>query len=160
MIKGKRSQEEMVGFVLIIIIVAVISLVLLSLFLKNPKEESVESYEIESFLQSVLQYTSECKDYLGFLSTEELIVNCEEGKGCSNEEDSCIVLNNTLKDLIEKSCVIGENSPIKGYELRIGVDELEKLELKEGSETGNYKGSFLDFARKGKDYEISFNAYY
>ena len=39
------------------------------------------------------------------------------------------------------------------------VEEQEKLSLQEGNETGNYKGSFQDFARQGINYEVSFNIY-
>src|SRR3989338_7985995 len=56
----KRSQEEMVGFALIIILVSIILLVFLAFSLSKSKTESTESYEVNSFLQSTLQYTTAC----------------------------------------------------------------------------------------------------
>ena len=46
--KDKLGQEEMIGFVLIIILVAIIILVFLSFSLKKPVKDNVESYEVES----------------------------------------------------------------------------------------------------------------
>ncbi|MBI2057207.1 hypothetical protein HYT91_03060 [Candidatus Pacearchaeota archaeon] len=59
--KNKIGQEEMVGFALIIILVSVILLVFLAFSLNKPKTEATESYEVNSFLQSSLQYTSSCQ---------------------------------------------------------------------------------------------------
>jgi len=156
----KRGQEEMVGFILIVVIVSVIILVFLGFILTSHKNEAVQSYEVQGFLQSVLQYTSGCEDYLGFLSISDLMSECDKGKNCLNGEDSCVVLEDTLKDLAEKSWIIKENSPVKGYELKVtfgtGAEKIEKINLKQGSETGNYKG---DFAKTGGNYEISFKVY-
>ena len=64
----KRAQEEMVGFALIVIIVSVILVIFLGFSLRDQGKENVESYEVESFIQSFLQYTSECRDNFNFLS--------------------------------------------------------------------------------------------
>ena len=65
-IKRKKAQEEMVGFALIIILVAVILLIFLGFSLRDQEKETIESYEVESFIQSFLQYTSDCRDNLEF----------------------------------------------------------------------------------------------
>jgi len=57
---NKKAQEEMVGFALIIIVVAVILLVFLSIGLRKDGREDVESYEVASFIQSLLQYHTSC----------------------------------------------------------------------------------------------------
>ncbi|MBU4116158.1 MAG: hypothetical protein KKG94_00235, partial [Nanoarchaeota archaeon] len=76
----KRSQEEIVGFALIIIIVAVILLIFLGFYLRAPQKEIIESYEIESFIQSFLQYTSDCESNLEFLPVKNLIFACYENQ--------------------------------------------------------------------------------
>lgn len=48
--KKKKAQEEIVGFALIIIIVAVILLFFLNFYLRSGEKESVESYEVNSFI--------------------------------------------------------------------------------------------------------------
>ena len=62
MVEEKKGQEEMVGFALILILVAIIVLVFIGFSIRSPEKESVESYEVESFLQSMLQYTTECEN--------------------------------------------------------------------------------------------------
>jgi hypothetical protein len=61
--------------------------------------------------------------------------------------------------LITKSWNIGEKSAVKGYKLKIIVNEAERLTLKEGNETMNYKGGFQDFSRRSKNYEVFLNIY-
>ena len=157
---NKKAQEELVGFIVIIVIVSVALLILLGFLLRSSDKGAVESYEIENFIQSTLQYTSDCEDYTEFLSIQELIPACEEKRTCLSGEDSCKVLNNTLKDLIETGWDINKQSAIKGYHFRVMVGGQEKLSLQKGNETRNYKGDFQDFSKKGTNYEVSFKIYY
>lgn len=158
--RSRSGQEEMVGFVIIIIIVAVILLILLGFLLRSPGTEAVKSYEIENFIQASLQYTSSCENQVEFLSVEDLIVACEEGEVCLDESNSCDVLNESLKGIIENAWNVKEGSAVKGYKLSVKVDEQEKWILKEGNETRNYKGAFQDFAKGSSNYEVSLNVYY
>lgn len=157
---NKKGQEEMIGFVLIIIIVAVILVVFLSFSLKKSGKEAVESYEVNSFIQSLLQYTTDCKNDLEFLSVQKLIFDCNDEGICLDERDSCDVLNSTLKDIMNKSWHVGTDRPIKGYEIVILTKGKELLAIREGNSTNNYEGSLQDFSRKGEDYEISLKTYY
>jgi len=59
---SKKGQEEMIGFALIIIIVAVILLVFLAVSLKNSNKETLGVNEVDSFIQSFLSYTTDCKE--------------------------------------------------------------------------------------------------
>lgn len=158
--KMKKGQEEMVGFVLIIILVSVIILGFLGLLLRTPRTEAIASYKIENFLQAILQYTSNCQDNLGFLPVENLIVECREETICLDGKSSCEVLNDTLKGIIAKSWAVGEANPIKGYELNITVEEEGMLMLKQGNKTGSYRGASQTFERKSNNYKVYFKAYY
>ncbi len=155
--KNKKAQEEMVGFGLIIIIVAVILLVFLGFSLRNQQKESVEDYEINSFIQAFLQYTTDCEDNLEYLSIQKLIFDCKNSEKCLDGRDSCEVLNSTLIEIIEESWEVGEDRPIKGYELRISSDEAEILFLEKGNITRNYRGSAEYLP---KEVDIYFTAYY
>ena len=139
--RSKRSQEEMVGFGLIIIIVAVILLVFLGFALRKPQKEIVEDYEVSSFIQAFLQYTTDCRDNLEYFSVQKLILACERGKKCLDERDTCEVLDSTLKEIVEESWDVGEDRPVKGYALKIMLEEEEILFLEEGNITNNYRGS-------------------
>ena len=156
MIKNK-GQEEIVGFALIIIIVSVILLVFLSLSMRSSKGMEIESYEVEGFIQAFLQHTSDCEGSRGFLSVQDLIFNPDDE--CLNGKIARDVMNYTLKELCEKSWNVGEDTPIKGYELRI-TSEDEDLILGKGNITQNYKGTSQDFVKRGEDYEIFFKVYY
>jgi len=156
----KKGQEEMVGFALIMIIVAVILVIFLSFFLNRSNEEFVESYEVESFIQSMLQYTTDCRDNLEYLSIQKLIIDCQDKKICLDERDTCEVLNFTLNKVIDESWKIDEDRPIKGYKLNIVVDEAIVLNIQEGNITKNSKGATQFLSRSGIDYEIFFSAYY
>lgn len=157
---NKKGQEEIVGFVVIIVIVAVIMLVLLWFLLNNPSESAVESFEIESFIQTTMQYTTDCESYTDVLSVQELIIACEDGEKCLDETDSCVALNETLAEIAENSWIVSEQSAVKGYKLNVEIDGEEKLQIQEGNETTNYRGAFQDFARAGVDYKVSLNVYY
>jgi len=157
---NKKGQEEIVGFVVIIVIVAIAMVILLWFLLNSPNEDAVQNFEVESFIQTAMQYTTDCEDYVEFLSLQDLVIACEKGEKCLDERESCVVLNETLTNIIENSWKVSEESAIKGYKLNIFVNDLEKTELKKGNETTNYKGAFQDFARSGTDYKVSLNIYY
>lgn len=161
LISSRKAQEEMVGFALIIILVAIILLVFLSSSLKKSQQENVEDYEVNSFIQSFLQYTTECEKNSENLPIQRLIFECEKEARCDDESDSCEVLSTTLKEIIEESWAVGEENPVKGYELEILSNGQQVLPLmKEGEETTNYKTSVQDFAKSGDLVEIFFTAYY
>ena len=111
----RKGQEEIVGFVVIVVIVAVVFLVILGLYLRqeNPATQR-ESIDVKQFLDSAMEYTSECK--IGqYFSLGELIRECYDGTECLSEEGSCSVLNRTLQEIIEINWKIGDDRPFKGY---------------------------------------------
>lgn len=157
--RKKFGQEEIVGFVVIVVIVSVILLILLWFLLNNKNQSGTGSYEIENFIQATLQYTTDCESYTDFLSVQNLIVSCDNKDKCLDERDTCIVLNQTLENIMDKSWNVGEQSAIKGYKLDITSAEQEKLMLEKGNETTNSKGGFQDFSVNGNDYKVALNIY-
>ena len=156
---SKRGQEEMVGFALIIIIVAVILLVFLAISLNKNKKEELGNTEVNSFVQSFLSYTTNCReDQDSYYSIQELIKECEKyDNTCLDGRKTCEVLNSTLKEITDAGWKIGESRPIKGYELFITVYEHPLIAFQEGNITRNYKGSPQSFPNSIK---IIFTAYY
>ncbi len=157
--RDRKGQEEMVGFVVIVVIVSVVMLVLLGFLLRSPDTSAVENYEIESFIQASLQYTSDCADYLELLAVEDLIVLCKEGGMCTDGRNSCEVLNNTLRGLIETGWTVSNQSAVRGYNFDILAEEEGMLMLEKGNKTGNYKGAFQAFSKRGDNYEVSLKVY-
>jgi len=160
--KRKSGQEEMVGFALIIIIVAVIFLVFLGFSLRGSQKVDIESFEVKSFLQAFLQYTTDCRDSgLEYLSIRDLIFSCNKNDICLDDRNTCDVLNSTLTEIIEESWNTDGDSPIKGYGLDItrnGIEEI--LGIEKGNFTNNYRSSMQDFSKGGGLFKISFTAYY
>jgi len=162
MIKNKRAQEEMVGFALIIMVVAVIFLVFLGISLRTPEKEGVESYEVESFIQAFLQYDTDCVETYetNYLSIRKLIFSCVSEESCLDERNSCDVLESVLEEIAEESWQVEGDRPVKGYELKILLNGEEISSFQEGNMTNNYKGAVQDFFKSGNSIEIFFTAYY
>ncbi len=157
----KKAQEEMVGFALILIIVAIVLLVFLSVSLNKSKKEVLGVNEVNSFIQAFLSYTTDCReDSDSYYSVQDLIIECNSGGICLDGQNTCEVLNFTLKEIAEESWPIGENTPVKGYELKINSETEEIILIKEGNATSSYKGSFQEFSSRGDSIIIEFSAYY
>src|SRR3972149_6808985 len=131
-IKNKRAQEEIVGFAIIVIIVSLIIVFFLVFSLSN-RDQAIEGYKEASFLQSAMQYTSSCEDRAEFLSVQELVASCYNKDQCG-EEEACVVLNQTLKGILEESWPSGSELPVKGYKLEaIASGEEPLLSLSSGN---------------------------
>jgi len=157
---GKKGQEEIVGFALIVIFVAIILLFLLVFYLRGQDREGIESYEVNSFIQSFLHYTTDCEDYFGGVEVRKLIFKCDDGIQCLDGRNSCDVLEETLKEITRESWPFGPERPIKGYELKIITNNKEILGLYEGNQTNNFRGAMQDFTIAPDSLEVSFRAYY
>ena len=155
----KKGQEEIVGFVVIVVIVGVIILILLGFLLNSPDESAIESYEVESFIDSMLQYTTNCESQLEYLSVQKLIAYCENEEICLNREDSCNILNSTIKEIIENGWNVNEQSAVKAYEFNIFNEDIEIFSVEKGNKSSSYKGSYQDFVRSGKEYKVSLTIY-
>lgn len=165
LLSSKAGQEEMVGFGLIIILVAVIFIVFLSVYLRKPGQVT-EDYEAGSFIQSVLQYTTTCEDTKGNLSVQDLIIKCKENDLCEYRNmNPCQVLNNTLKTLIRESWETNPDGLIKGYSFVINVSEDQReseqtiVKIESGVVTNNYIGSEQDFGKSRESLTILFHIY-
>lgn len=112
----KKGQEEIVGFVLIMVIVAVILVVFLGISIRNHGENEKESTDIYQFLESSGEITTGCQiREIEYADLGELFEKCYNSEECINELDSCSVLEEEMREILEKSWNIGENASIKGY---------------------------------------------
>jgi hypothetical protein len=117
---NKKSQSEIVGFVLIVVIVSVLGLIFLSLSIsKNNKKAT--SAEFSDFLQASMYYTTDCA--VGFIpqykNLQELTKACYTNEICLNKNNSCDVLSSTYTKLIKQSFNINPDRPNKAYRLNI-----------------------------------------
>lgn len=119
----KHSQEEMVGFILIVVLVSVIALVFLGIsIIRQPKQE-YKSSEVSNFLGSFLQYTTACESRYFPLSMADVIKDCaeSEAKECDNGQLACSVMNSTTEEILSAAWAYGNASYLRGYEFSIDV---------------------------------------
>ena len=143
----KLGQEEMVGFVLIMVIVAVVFLVFLGIGIRKPGDSKIESIEISQFLESSMEYTTSCAiNYIpNYASLSELFDDCLSGNRCYDGKTACEILNSTLTGLFEASWQISSEGAIKGYNFTstYSTDTSKEIiiELSKGSCEGNRRGA-------------------
>lgn len=116
----KKAQQEMVGFVLIVILVSIIGVIFLSLFLNQ--KQTYNDGEVSSLLQSAMYYTSNCYSSNNEpKQIEDLIQNCytNENRKCSDGRKVCDALEITIKKALDESLKPGEEYKNKAYNLSI-----------------------------------------
>jgi len=156
--KSKRSQEEMVGFGVIVGLVAVILLIFLYFAISGKSKDSLDDYKAQSFLQSVMNYNTNCDGVRELnLSVEKLIGECSANRTCVNGLNSCHVLTTTMNNLLEKGWQ-GEGE-ISGYSLNITEEGREVISFQKGNNTGNSKGALFPTNRYGPLIEARFKIY-
>ena len=132
-------------------------MVFLSLTLRQNNDEEIQSHEVDSFIQSFLQYTSDCVNEREFFSMRKLILECVQNNECLDGRNTCEVLESNLNEIIDKSWVVEEGSYIKGYDLNINIEDEELLRIKKGNETKNIQVSKQNLAG---NIEVEFRVYY
>ena len=117
---NKRGQEEIIGFVLVIVLVVIIGVVFLGISLRKPVESSErESALVYQFLDSSMEQSSSCALGSGrdTLRLDELISECfNSNNECVDGNKTCDVMNGTILGLLEGGWNYGPDSRVKGYE--------------------------------------------
>lgn len=131
---NKKSQHEILGFVLIVVIVSIIGVVFLALsFSKDsPKQTSIE---ISNLLQSSMYYTTDCAvNYIPqYRDIQDLIKECykNENEKCLNGEYVCEKLEREIEYLIDLGLDVGEERVNKAYVLDVYYTPLDEIENRE-----------------------------
>lgn len=116
-IKSKRTQQEIVGFMIIILLVVVVGVIFLGIYLRQDTPIVTEDAEIMNFLSSSLRYTTECyKDYEGDYKTlGDLMKYCYTGTTitCPNSLNVCQTLAKDYTWMLGKLWNPGINRPVK-----------------------------------------------
>lgn len=118
MSERKRGQEEIVGFVLIIVIIAIALLVFLGISLRNGKNTSQDnSVEINQFLESSFQYTTNCTVHFqgNYGSLKDVLKECNSGTSCLNGELACEVFKEDMENILDQGWAVSSDSRFKGY---------------------------------------------
>ncbi len=113
----KKGQEELVGFVMIVIIVAVVLLVLLSIGLRRSAPEPVDSVELNHFLQSSMVVTSDCSllSAIDRAQMSELLRACVDGRTCFDGTSTCEAVLEGFSELLDAGWQVGPDRPYTAY---------------------------------------------
>jgi len=128
----KKAQQEIIGFVLIIVVVAIVGLIFLSLTVLRSETRQESSVELSNLLQAANYYTTDCaisqipdyEDIEGL--TQEYYRN--KDRACLNGKTIEQTLEPTLKKIISNSLNVHEDSPNKAYMLNISYFSEETYE--------------------------------
>jgi hypothetical protein len=119
--KTRKGQEEVMGFVLIVMIVIIIGIVFFA-FSMRKTGQSVwqQSSEASDFLNSILAYTTPYK--IGGIGTnqsvKELLQACAERQRCgTGTKDCCTAANSTISDIFGHLQADASGKFIHGYNL-------------------------------------------
>lgn len=124
-LNNKRAQEEIVGFVIIVLLVSVVALVFFGISLRKtaPVESSIR---VENFVSGVMGVTTQCslKAVVNYLDVGELIRECRKGSDCYDGRESCEALNQTITGLFDEAFTIETNvSPTTYYSFKAYYSE-------------------------------------
>ena len=116
----RKGQEEIVGFVLIVVIVVVAFVIFLGIKLRSPEPSQKQSEIVSQFLESAMEQTTDCE--LGNsrkVVMNDLIKECYSSSNtCASGETSCEVVEKTMIDILNNTWKVGPEFPYKGYEVK------------------------------------------
>ncbi len=157
---NRKGQEEIVGFVLIIVLVAIVFLVFLGIYVRKGATSTTTSVEVYQFLESSMEYTSDCavRFLPDYETVGELFNECYSGSNCLDGRSACHVLNKTVFDIFSNSWTAGPENKVRGYEFKSSyftsnatTNGEEILALTQGNCSGSVQGaSYLIPAFPGK----------
>ena len=140
--RNKYGQQEIVGFVLIVVLVMVALMVFLIIAVKD-SVESNDNAEVSNILSVVMKTTTECAivyepDYDTF---EDLFKSCNDDRRCSNLDVlACDYLNDSLQDVV--SSMLSSDGMVDGWEIDFSEREgAGILRWSEGNCSGEYSGA-------------------
>jgi hypothetical protein len=124
--KSKRSQHEIVGFVLIVLLVSVVGVIFLAITLGSPEPERQNSVEVSHLLEASMYHTTNCA--VNFIpqyrSMQDLIKECYKDRSgnprnCLDGNDVCEQLQIDLQAVLSESLNVGEDGVNRGYNIDI-----------------------------------------
>lgn len=156
-----RGQEEIIGFGIILLVIAVIFLVFLSFSNNKNNEENLDDFKTTSFTKALMELTTTCEKNSDFVSVKDLIFECGKKAECSNEEDSCGILEETIENSMSASWNVNANSSVKGYEIVINLEGENLINITGENFTSgdNFKGATQKYSKSGDDAEIFVKIY-
>jgi len=137
----KKGQQEIVGFVLIVVLVVVGLMVFLAISLRGG-DEVLTSVEVSNVLDVLMRTTTECAIVYdpNFDDFEDLFKSCSEGKNCENlDKKACDYLNESLEEVVRG--MMASESGVSSWALEfLERDEVGEVGILRVEEAGNCTG--------------------
>ncbi|MBT6690135.1 hypothetical protein HN903_03790 [archaeon] len=147
----RRGQQEIVGFVLIVVLVMVALMIFLVISVRDDGG-SVDSVGVSNMLDVIMRTTTDCAIIAvpKYDSFEDLFKSCHDGDDCSNlDVSACDYLNESLGDVV--SSMVLSDAMVGSWELDFFVREGEGiLKWDEGNCTGQSNGAQRSIVSHGE----------
>lgn len=150
-VEKRKGQEEIVGFVLIVVILAIAMVIFLGIKLRNPEPVQKQSEVLYQFIEASMEQTTECviRENGKNLALNELIKECHSfDNTCLNGISACNNARNTMEGILNSTWRVGPDYPTKGYEVKAvyrqnltGSQNEEIFTIVAGNCTNNYVGN-------------------
>lgn len=115
---NKKAQQEIVGFVLIVVLVVVGLMAYLTISLRGPPEND-ESPEVENILNALMKHTTDCALFSAphYEDYEDLFRSAYQGESCNNLDETALdYLNQSIREVLRDMMIT--EARIKGYEFQ------------------------------------------
>ncbi len=99
---NKKAQQEMLGFVFVILLIVIIGILFLVLTLRQkPTIVEKENFKVNNLLNGILYYTTNCEQK----NIQELIMLCGRGETMFDcgEENPCEIVRGNISKILETS---------------------------------------------------------
>ena len=140
-----RAQQEMVGFILIVVLVMIGLMVFLVISLRT-SDDAADSLEVENMLSAIMGHTTEFAiPSVPYYDTfEDLFKSCYENDDCAGTVGAaCDYLNETLRDILAD--LMATEATVSSYQLDFEVaDDVGReglLRVFEGDCSGKVLGA-------------------
>lgn len=142
----KKGQQEMVGFILIVVLVVVGLMVFLVISLRS-SPESEGNLEVANILDALMKHTTDCAIIYepDYDDIEDLFKSCHQEDSCSNLDISaCDYLNDSLRDIL--GAMMESEASVSYYQLNSFAKDADGrrsylLTFEEGNCTGNARSA-------------------
>lgn len=100
----KKAQQEILGFVLIVVLVVIIAVIFLGFSLRKPNLNlNQQNIDAENFLTALFDYTTNCTLRTNLASMQDVIKACYNGENCKENMSACSYVNTNLKAILQLS---------------------------------------------------------
>jgi len=143
----RRGQEEAVGFVAIIVIVALVVVFFIGISIRNAAPEALGFVTVKQFLQSSSAFTTDCDLGLRnkYASLDQLVQGCSRNPQarCLNGELVCGVYNATMQNILSSAWQPVAQGNVKGYVLNVSYERQTGSEQVISFMNGSCEGNFM-----------------